>query len=156
MDIEFEILKESDLEEAYNLCRDVFGEYASFDEVKKTYQLCKNDSHYYFIVGKSNGKIIAYTTMIIFHNLFDGISPVATLWYVCVDKNYRRLGVASSMFAEIERIANENCCEIMYFTSLEDNLGAHNFYRSVGYSDSKEKAFVKYLYEEWDKSTTTT
>jgi ribosomal protein S18 acetylase RimI-like enzyme len=150
LDIKFEILKENELKEAYNLCKNVFGEYASFDEVKKTYQLCKNDNHYYFIVGKSNGKIIAYTTMIIFHNLFDGMNPIATLWYVCVDKNYRRNKVASSMFNEIERIANENYCEIIYFTSFKNNFSAHKFYKSKGYSDSEEKAFVKYLYEEWE------
>lgn len=89
--------------------------------------------------------------MIIFHNLFDGDNPIATLWYVCVDKEYRRRGVAGSMFKEIERIANENHCEIIYFTSLQDNYGAHSFYRSAGYSDTKEKAFVKYLYEGWRK-----
>jgi ribosomal protein S18 acetylase RimI-like enzyme len=151
MELKFEYLKETDLKETYQLCMESFDENFPFEEIEKTFQLCRNDPHYHFIVGKSGGKIIAYTTMIIFHNLFDGINPVATLWYVCVDKEYRRQGVAKEMFAEIERIANENHCEIIYFTSLENNFGAHKFYRSVGYSDSKEKAFVKYLYEEWRK-----
>lgn len=151
MALTFEYLNENDLKETFDLCMKSFGEDFSFEEIRQTYQICKNDPHYHFIVGKMDGKIIAYTTMIIFHNLFDGLMPVATLWYVCVDKEYRRQGVAKSMFAEIERIAAENQCEIIYFTCLQDNFGAHKFYRSVGYTDEKERAFVKYLYEEWEK-----
>jgi ribosomal protein S18 acetylase RimI-like enzyme len=150
MKVQFESLTENDLEETYNLCRNVFGEFDSLENIKKTYDLCKDDPHYYFIVGKVDNKIVAYTTMIIFYDIFDGPYPIATLWYVCVDENYRRQGIATQMFEEIERIANENHCEIMYFTSQSDNYSAHKFYRSVGYSDTKEKAFVKYLYEEWD------
>ena len=151
MELKFEYLNENDLKETYELCLKSFGDSPSFEEIKSTYELCRNDPHYHFIVGKADGKVVAYTTVIIFHNLFDGKSPIATLWYVCVDKDYRRRGIAKKMFAEIERIANEQHCEIIYFTSLQDNHGAHAFYRAVGYSDEKEKAFVKYLYEEWKK-----
>lgn len=151
MELKFESLTENDLEETYSLCMRSFGENFPYEDVYKTYQLCKNDPHYCFIVGKADGKIVAYTTMVVFHNLFDGSSPIATLWYVCVDEEYRRRGVASEMFKEIERIANEKHCEIIYFTCLRDNFGAHKFYRSAGYTDEKEKAFVKYLYEEWKK-----
>lgn len=148
MDITFEILKEKDLKETWQLCMKSFGEDFTFEEIQKTYNLCRNDEHYYFIVGKSDGKIIAYTTMIIFYNLFDGLNPIATLWYVCVDDNYRRHGVGKKMFEYIEQIAKEKNCEIIYFTCLQDNYGAHRFYRSVGYTDDKEKAFVKYFFED--------
>ena len=45
----------------------------------------------------------------------------------------------------IAKIARENDCEIIYFTCLQENTRAQNFYRSLGYTDEKEKAFVKYL-----------
>ena len=150
MEIKFEYLTENDLEETFKLCMKSFGESFPFEEIKQTYQLCKDDSHYHFIVGKVGEKIVAYTTMVIFHNLFDGLHPIATLWYVCVDEEYRRKGFARSMFKEIERIATLNQCEIIYFTCLQNNFGAHKFYRSVGYTDDKERAFVKYLFEEWE------
>lgn len=148
MNLVFEPLCETDLEETYKLCMESFNEGFTLDEIKKTWELCKNDSHYHFIVGKLDGKIVAYTTMIIFHNLFDGLRPLATLWYVCVDKDYRRRGIASEMFKEMERIAKEQNVEIVYFTSEWNNIGAHEFYRSQGYADTEEKAFVKYLFEE--------
>ena len=69
----------------------------------------------------------------------------AVLWYVCVSKEVRRKGVGRLLFREIEKIARENDCEIIYFTCLQENTRAQNFYRSLGYTDEKEKAFVKYL-----------
>ena len=148
MEVEFEYLTEKDLQETYELCVKSFGEEAKIDEIRKVYQRCKDDSHYHFIVGKKDGKVVAYTTMVMFYNLFDGDTPVAALWYVCVDKECQRQGIATKMFRHIEKIARENNCEIIYFTALSDNESAHKFYRSVGYSDKDEKAFVKYLFSE--------
>lgn len=146
MNILFEDLQEKDLRECYELCMRSFGESFEFSEIERTYQLCRNDPHYKFITGKSDGRIVAYTSMNIFHNLFDGERPIATLWYVCVDENYRRMGIGKQLFAEIERIAASYNCEIIYFTCLKDNVSAQSFYKSLGYSEDKEKAFVKYLF----------
>lgn len=149
MEITFEELTDEDLEETYDLCMRVFNEKFTLEEIKKTWEICKGDSHYHFIVGKVDGKVVAYTSMIIFHDLFDGLSPIATLWYVCVDENYRRNGLAKAMFAEVERIAEEKHCEIIYFTCLKNNIGAQKFYRNVGYSDENVIAFEKDLYKNW-------
>lgn len=150
MNLTFEYLREEDLEETYQLCMRSFGENIKFDDVKRTYKFCRQDPHYHFIVGKADGKIVAYATVVFFHNLFDGTNPVATIWYVCVHEDYRRQGIGEALFEEIERLAKEEQCEIIYFTCLKNNEGAQKFYRSVGYSDDKEKAFVKYLYEDDD------
>lgn len=149
MGITFEKLSENDLRETYEMCMRAFGEDNSFDGVTKVFHKCKDDSHYHFIVGKLDGKVVAYTTMVIFYNLFDGDEPIAALWYVCVDESCRRQGAATAMFRHIREIAMANGCEIIYLTANRDNVGAHRFYRSVGYTDEREKAFVKYLYEEY-------
>lgn len=145
MNIIFEELQEKDLKECYNLCMKCFNESTDLNEVMETYKLCVNNPDYHFIVGKVNNKIAAYATMSVFYNLFDGKYPVAALWYVCVDKEYRRMGIGKRLFDEIEKIAAKHNCEIIYLTCLKDNYPAHEFYRSIGYSDDKEKAFVKYF-----------
>ena len=150
MDIVFEQLREEDLNEAFMLCIDCFGEYVPFENVRNTYQLCKNDNNYHFIVGKYNGKIITYATMVLYYNLFDGTYPIASLWYVCVHKDYRRMGVASALFQEIDRIADENSVEIISLTCLKENTVARKFYRSLGFTEDSEVAFVKNIYEQWD------
>lgn len=147
----FEDMRDEDLREVYGLCERTFRESPCFEEVERTYLKCKGDSHYRFLVGRLDGRIVAYTTIVMFYDVFDGDSPIMTLWYVCVDEAYRRRGIASAMFKEIERIAEEAGCELIYFTSKADNKAAHAFYRSAGYSMKAEKAFVKYLYESWNK-----
>lgn len=150
MNVEFGIMREVELKETFELCKSCFGEYVSFESISDTYQLCKNDEHYRFIVGRADGKIVAYATMVMYYNLFDGKYPIASLWYVCVHKDYRRRGIARALFREIDRIADENSCEIITLTCLKDNSSAHSFYRSVGFSDDSEIAFVKNIYEQWD------
>ncbi|MBQ8514215.1 MAG: GNAT family N-acetyltransferase [Ruminococcus sp.] len=146
MNVVFEELKEEDLKECYDLCMTSFGEDFAFSEIEETFRMCKGNPAYRFIVGKLDGKIVAYTSANIFHNLFDGKRPIMTLWYVCVDQTCRRQGIGRQLFDEIERIAMEQNCEIIYFTCLKDNHSAQSFYRSLGYSDDKEKAFVKYYF----------
>ncbi len=146
MNIQFEYLNENDLRECFDLCMRCFDEDSQFTDVEETYQICKNDPHYHFIVGKIQGHIVAYATMTIFYSLFDGKMPNATIWYVCVDSNYRRTGIGKLLFDEIERIDCNNNCQIIYLTCLKDNVSAQKFYNSIGYSGDKEKAFVKYFY----------
>lgn len=154
MKVEFGLMREDELRECYELCKSCFGEYASFENVRETYELCRDDRHYRFIVGRADGRIVAYTTMVIYYNLFDGKYPIASLWYVCVDKDYRRQGVASALFREIDRIADENSCEIISLTCASENTGARRFYRSLGYSEDSEIAFVRYIYEQWEEQST--
>lgn len=137
-------MKEEDIQGVCDLCSQAFGEAAPIEDVQEVYRLCKHNPAYHFIVGKCDGKVVAYTTMVIFYNLCDGFNAYATLWSVCVDENYRRQGVATQMFEELERIMEKSGVETVYFTSEMDNTGEHLFYRKQGYSDSLEKAFFKY------------
>ena len=84
MNLTFELLKREDFEETYKLCQRCFGDSPCIEKVFDVFMQCYDDPHYRLIVGKVDGKIVAYTTMVIFYNVFDGPYPVATLWYVCV------------------------------------------------------------------------
>ena len=79
--IVFEPLQEADLFACYTLCQNTFGECPTFAEVQETFAQCQSDPHYNFLVGKINGQIAAYTSMIFYHNLFDGTSPIVSLWH---------------------------------------------------------------------------
>lgn len=56
MEVHFEDLKEEDLREVYDLCMETFQESFAFEEIEETFQLCRNDAHYRFLVGKSQGR----------------------------------------------------------------------------------------------------
>ena len=137
-------LGEGDLEEAYTLCKKNFSEVPGFDEVRTIFNECRDDPHYHFVVGRYDGKIVAYATMVIFQDLFDGDDPISTLWFVCVDEAYRRRGIARQLLAEIDRIAMENNSGTIYLTCEYGNEAAMQLYRSAGYVEDEEKAFIRY------------
>ena len=148
--LEFGRLREDELKEAYDLCTRTFGEFVTFENVCETYRRCSDDKNYHFIVGRCDGRIVAYATMALVYNLFDGTYPVAYLWYVCVHEDYRRQGVARALFSEIDRIADENSVEIISLSCKKDNEGALKLYRSLGYTEDEDISFVKIIYEQWD------
>lgn len=144
----FEELKQEDLRAVYELCMKSLGEDFPYDEVAEVYEKCRSDPHYHMIVGKIGGKPVAYTTMVIFHNIFDADNPTAMLWYVCVDEGYRRQGIGKKLFERLESIAEEHHCECLYLTCFKNNTGAQEFYRALGYDGESEKVFVKYIDEK--------
>ena len=148
--LEFGQLHENELEEAYELCTRTFGEFVTLENVRETYIKCKDNKDYHFIVGRCDQRIVAYATMALVYNLFDGTYPVAYLWYVCVHEDYRRQGVARALFREIDRIAAEKKVEIISLSCKKDNTPAVNFYRSLGFTVDEDIPFVKNIYEQWD------
>lgn len=145
MDITFSKLEHADLRQAYDLCMKTFGENTDLSEVERVYQRYGDDPDYYFIVGKTGGKVVAYATVAMVNNLFDGERPIATLWYVCVDEDLRRRGAAAKMIAEIEKTARSRGCSCLFLSAVKGNIPAEEFYRAVGFRDELESAFIKIL-----------
>lgn len=143
MDIIIEDLKYEDIEECYELNKLIFDEEHGLEEVKELYkEIHENKTNYRFLVVKVNNKIVGYTSCIIAYNLLDGKRPLMTLWWVGVHPDYRKKGIATKLFEKIEEIAIENNCELIYFTSENDNKGAHEFYQKIGYN-MNSKGFQK-------------
>lgn len=138
-------LTDETLQQTHELCEICFAENAKFEDVKTVYDKVKNDDHYECLVAMLNGKVAGYTTAVIAHNIFDGLRPFMTLWFVCVHPEYRRKHIGAKLFNEIENIAEKRNCELICFLSEFDNEGAHKFYESLGYDSQKEKAFYKSL-----------
>lgn len=146
MELIIEDLKYEDIEECYNLNKLIFNEAYGLEDVRELYlKIHNNTDTYRFLVAKLNGKIVGYTSVIMAYNLFDGKTPFMTLWWVGTHPEYRHRGIATKLFEKIEQIATENNCELIYFTSDEDNEGAHKFYQKLGYNMHSNKAFVKML-----------
>lgn len=139
MEIIIEDLKYEDIEECYEFNKLIFNEEYGLEEVKRLYKKIHNDTNTYrFLVAKINGKIVGYTSAIMVYNLFDGLRPIMNLWWVGTHPEYRRKGIATKLFVKIEKIAKENNCELIFFTSENYRTGAHAFYQKMGYKmDSK-------------------
>ncbi len=143
MEIIIEDLKYEDIEECYELNKLIFDEEHGLEDVKELYKkIHENKTNYRFLVAKLDNKIVGYTSCIIAYNLLDGKRPLMTLWWVGVHPDYRRRGIATKLFEKIEEIAIENNCELIYFTSENDNKDAHEFYQKMGYN-MNSKGFQK-------------
>lgn len=146
MEIKIEDLKYEDIEECYEMNMEIFNEDRDLEEIKELYKKYSgNKETYRYLVAKIDGKIVGYTSCIIGYNLFDAKHPFMTLWWVCTHPDYRRMGVATKLFEHIEKIAKENNCELIYFTSEMYRKDAHAFYEKMGYDQNESKAFIKFL-----------
>ncbi|MNL91351.1 Acetyltransferase YpeA [compost metagenome] len=145
MNIIVEDLKYQDIEECYKLNKLIFDEEYGLEDVKDLYQkLSDKKDTYRFLVAKVDNKIVGYTSAIMAYNLFDGLRPFMTLWWVGTHPDFRHKGVATQLFKRIEEIAKENNCELIYFTSENYRTGAHSFYQKQGYK-MESKGFQKML-----------
>lgn len=142
-----EELKKEDIKECYELCKLCFNEAYGLEEVTSLFDELKEDKKYRFIVAKLEGKIVGYVSIVMAYNLFDGKRPFMELWWVCTHPEYRRKKIMTKLFEEIDRIAKENNCELIYFTTGMENTGAQAFYEKMGYNGASDKAYIKMLEE---------
>ena len=82
MELTFEPLQREDLAACYALCMQSFSESVPLEEVEQTFALCSRDPSYRLVVGKLEGRVVTYATLHFFHTVFDGMRPMATIWYV--------------------------------------------------------------------------
>lgn len=70
-------------------------------------------------------------------------SRVAYVNSVCVDKKYRKQGVATFMLNEIEKIALEDGCTEIMLTSTSKREAANHLYSKLGFSVYDTNVFKK-------------
>lgn len=141
--VEITRLTEKNLRQTHDLCEICFSQNVHFEDIKNIYNKVKDDNHYECVVAILNDTVVGYATAVIAHNIFDGLKPFMTLWFVCTHPEYRRMHIGTKLFNEIENIAKKRNCELIYFTSEFANKDAHKFYEKLGYDSNKEKAFYK-------------
>jgi len=141
-----EDLKFEDIDAVYSLNKKVFNEAYDINEIKELYNKIHNDTKTYrFLVAKKDDKVVGYTSCSMSYNLFDGGHPFMTLWWVCVEPECRREGIATMLIKKAEEIAKENECDMICLISENFREDAHQFYIKNGYN-MNSKGFMKILY----------
>ena len=63
---------------------------------------------------------------------------------LAVTEEYRRKGVGSRLMNAVEQWAKDNSIHFIRLNSGITRIGAHNFYKSLGFEEEKEqKRFIK-------------
>ena len=65
--------------------------------------------------------------------------------YVAVDNGYRRQGIGSCLFSEIEKRSRIMSCTAIELTSADYRDSAHAFYHSLDFTKKKTTVFIKEL-----------
>ncbi|ETP72438.1 acetyltransferase [Lachnospiraceae bacterium JC7] len=75
----------------------------------------------------------------------DFVRPGRTLYmeYLVVSKEYRRQGIAHLLIDELESICKSMNCSSIEFTSANFRKGAHELYKSMGYTIKNTSIFIK-------------
>lgn len=138
-----EEIKENDLVQLQEIMKEVFESKASYEQIENFYKISNNNKDVY-ILGYYIKDNLVGTLTLNFFTLPSG--KEATIWNLAVKKEYRRLGIARKLMNKAEEIAKSNKgTRTLWLFSGSHRKGAHELYRSLGYDENADKAFVKQI-----------
>lgn len=128
-------INKNDLEKVKNIYAEAFDTevLVQIDYINQDiYVVCKDD----LILGMC---IVNYID-----DIFVG-KRTAYINAVCVDKQYRKHGVATFMLGEIEKMCIEDGCTEIMLTSSSKRVNANKLYKELGYNIYDTNVFKKEL-----------
>jgi ribosomal protein S18 acetylase RimI-like enzyme len=143
--MEIRNLTEHDLADLAVLYEQFWGETSSLEKMRVTFQTLKKNPNYIFLAAEKRGRLVGSVMGIVCEELYGNCQPFMVVEDVIVDKNHRRLGIASSLMRSLERRAAENNCGYIIFVTESERTDAHRFYESLGYKSDAYKGFKKRL-----------
>lgn len=138
-------LVEDDIESLAGLYKQFWDEESSLEKMRATFQRLKNNPNYILLVADQQNNLVGSAMGIICEELYGDCKPFMVVEDVIVAKKQRRLGIASSLMMELERLASEQDCNYILFVTESERTGAHRFYESLGYKSDAYKGFKKRL-----------
>lgn len=104
-----------------------------------------NDPQKYLLVAEDTetNTICGSLLGIVFEDICGDCRPILLVENVAVLESYQGRSVGRAMFEEIERWGREQNCHYEILVSGMQRIGAHKFYRALGFEEVK--GFKKYL-----------
>lgn len=102
----------------------------------------KYDVPYYIKVARVDGTSVGFITYYISENKHakSGESKkIGRVHLVCVDENYRRLGIAKRLVQDVIDFFKENNCQRAYLTTRSENIRAKSLYYKLGFNELNNK-----------------
>jgi GNAT superfamily N-acetyltransferase len=98
------------------------------------------------LVGELDGRLAGTVDVLIAANLTHHAQPWALVENVVVAEGARRRGVGRALMLRAIELAREAGCYKVNLISGDERLGAHDFYRRLGF-EAIGQGFKAYLYE---------
>ena len=68
---------------------------------------------------------------------------IAYITYVAVDETYRKKGIGKQLIQKVEELCEEWKCSAIELTSANFRVGAHEFYKRLGFTVKQTTVFIK-------------
>lgn len=68
---------------------------------------------------------------------------IAYITYVAVDETYRKKGIGKQLIQKVEELCEEWNCSAIELTSANFRVGAHEFYKRLGFTVKQTTVFIK-------------
>lgn len=88
-----------------------------------------------YLAEDQDGRIVGSFAFLIMDNLAHRGAPSAVVEDVCVDERARGQGIGRAMMSYAMDLAKQSGCYKLVLSSNGDRTGAHDFYRSLGFSE---------------------
>lgn len=136
-------VQEKDLKQLQTIIKQAFNGDASDSKITRFYKEFKNNNDIYVLGYYIQNKLVGTVTLNI---LTMPSGKDATVWNLAVLEDYRRLGIATKLMVEVEKIVKtyKDIDRIWLFSGVQ-RKNAHKLYNKLGYDENIDKAFIKYI-----------
>lgn len=135
-------VQESDLEAIGNLHAHFWGETSDVAAMAETLRRLDGDRDHILLAARIDGECVGTATGVICHGLYGGLDSYLVIEDVVVDAEHRRIGVATTLLGELERLARDNDCKQLILLTESCRDDALALYESVGF-ESRWVGFKK-------------
>lgn len=133
-------VEEKDLVQLHQILSAVFNDNTTYEERENLYKKINNDPNIH-LLGYYIEDILVGTATLNILTLPSG--KEATIWDLAIKEEYRRLGIATKLMIQAEKIAKQENIEKIWLFSGFHRKNAHLLYKKLGYNENIDKAFVK-------------
>lgn len=140
-------IRDAVLEDAPALCRlDRVSMGYDYPEEKTAVQLGKllHSGRDKILVAEIDEKVVGYLHLVDYELLYFG--PMKNIMGIAVDPERRRMGIGKALLEAGEEWARESGADGIRLVSGESRVGAHAFYRAVGYEGCKMQLNLKKMF----------
>ncbi len=108
-------------------------------------EIMNNQERYRYVVVEEEEKIIATSNITIIPNLTRTGRPYAVIENVITHPDFRRRGFGRTTFQLLLEFAREHNCYKVMLLSSNKRKEAHEFYKSLGFSNDAKSGFAIYM-----------
>lgn len=102
-----------------------------------------NNVHYYIKVVRVDNRCVGFVTYYISENFKskkDELKKLGRIHLLCIDENYRRLGIAKKLVEECMLFFKKQNCQRVYLITRPENIRAKALYYKFGFSEATDRS----------------